>query len=264
MKNSQDSANARQSNAYTATRKREVNLRRNPTLHFQIGLILALLASIFFIEMRMPEKAMVTHTIEEGVEPVFTLDNFVVEKPVVKKPKVKQETPPEQPKFLEKDPIVTDKPEIIEAILDPTEATKEPMVNPEDVDYNNTVDELPIEPTIFNLVEEVPLFPGCEGLSNNAERRDCMSSKISKFVSKKFRTKKGEGLGLEGKNRIFATFKIDQNGNVTDIKARAPHKNLENEAKRVIELLPEMTPGKQQGVNVPVLFSLPISFEIQD
>ena len=265
MKNSQEGTNARQSITYTTTRKREVNLRRNPTLHFQIGLILALLASIFFIEMRMPEKAMATYTIEDTGEPVFTMDNFVVEKKVIKTPKVKKVVEPEPPKFLDKEPIVTDKPEIVETILTKTEPTKEPMVDPDAVEYDSTVDAPEIiEPVIITLVEEVPLFPGCEGLSNNAERRDCMNSKISKFVSKKFRTDKGEGLGLEGKNRIFATFKIDKNGNVVDIEARAPHKNLENEAKRVINLLPEMTPGKQSGKNVPVLFSLPISFEIQD
>lgn len=265
MKNSQDSTNARQSKAYTATRKREVNLRRNPTLHFQIGLILALLTSIFFIEMRMPEKAMVIHTVEQTGDPVFTLDKFLVEKKEVKKTTIEKVKELEQPKFIEQAPIVSDKPEIVETILTKTEVTEDPMTNPGDVDYNTGVDEPEIkDPVILDLVEEVPLFPGCEGLTNNAERRDCMSSKISKFVSKKFRTDKGEGRGLEGKNRIFATFMIDKNGNVVDIKARAPHKDLENEAKRVIDLLPVMTPGKQQGVNVPVLFTLPIVFEIQD
>lgn len=265
MKKSQEGTNARQSNEYTATRKREVNLRRNPTLHFQIGLILALLASIFFIEMKVPEKATAVINIEDIGEPVFTLDKFVVDKPIIEKPKVKKVTPPEPPKFLDQEPIITDKPEIVETIIDNTDPVDDPMVDTKDVDYDDTVYEPIIEdPVILDLVEEVPLFPGCEGLSNNTERRDCMSSKISKFVSRKFRTDKGEGLGLKGKNRIYATFKIDQNGNVVDVKARAPHKDLENEAKRVIDLLPEMTPGKQQGVNVPVLFTLPITFEIQD
>ena len=57
MKNSQESQDVRQNIPYTKSRKHEANLRRNPTLHFQIGLILSLLVSIFFIEMRMPEQA---------------------------------------------------------------------------------------------------------------------------------------------------------------------------------------------------------------
>lgn len=73
MKNSKDGMPVRQNSAYTTSRKHEVNLRRNPTLHFQIGLILALLAAIFFVEMRMPEKAMTITDIEVNAEDVFTV-----------------------------------------------------------------------------------------------------------------------------------------------------------------------------------------------
>jgi protein TonB len=67
-----------------------------------------------------------------------------------------------------------------------------------------------------------------------------------------------------GKQRISVQFVVDQVGNIVDVQVRAPHKRLEKEAKRVIELLPQMTPGQQQKNAVRVKYNLPIVFEIQD
>ena len=63
---------------------------------------------------------------------------------------------------------------------------------------------------------------------------------------------------------IYVRFKIDQKGNIVDIGSRGPHPRLESEAERVIKLLPQMTPGKQRGKAVGVLYSLPIVFQVQD
>ena len=49
-----------------------------------------------------------------------------------------------------------------------------------------------------------------------------------------------------------------------DIRARAPHGELEEEAIRVISQLPQMKPGIQRGKAVTVPYSLPIIFEIED
>ena len=60
------------------------------------------------------------------------------------------------------------------------------------------------------------------------------------------------------------TFKIDKFGNVVDVRARAPHTKLEEEAVKVVRSLPHMTPGKQRGVPVGVLYGLPIIFQVED
>ena len=138
-----------------------------------------------------------------------------------------------------------------------------PMVDPNAGVVYQEIEE-PFEDVPFLSIEEVPLFPGCEGLDSNEERKACMSSKISKFVNKKFDTDIGTELGLHGINRIFVQFTVDKTGNITNIKSRAPHDKLEEEAKRVIQLLPEMQPGKQRSVPVGVIYTLPITFRVQD
>jgi protein TonB len=115
----------------------------------------------------------------------------------------------------------------------------------------------------FAVIENVPIYPGCENEKGNDAKKKCMSSKISEFINKKFNTDLASDLGLDGRQRIAVQFKIDKNGNVTDVRARAPHPRLEKEAISVVQSLPNMTPGKQRGKPVGVLYSLPIVFDIQ-
>ena len=265
MKNSQESKDVRQNISYTKSRKHEANLRRNPTLHFQIGLILSLLVAILFIEMRMPTKA------EKGPydgleqeEPLWAED-FELEKVKVEKITQKEPPPPQQQQPEEFTEVEDNTKDIIEDLVDPMEGSQDDVI-PDNVLETTEVVEEPIEyaDVPFIRIEQVPLFPGCENLKTNQERKDCMNSKITKFVSRKFKTEIGERLGLEGLNRIFVQFTIDRNGEVTNIKARGPRKELEVEASRVVDLLPKMTPGKQRGEPVGVIYSLPIAFQIQD
>ena len=58
--------------------------------------------------------------------------------------------------------------------------------------------------------------------------------------------------------------KIDSKGKIVGVQARAPHPRLQKEAERVVNMLPSMTPGKQRGKAVGVLYSLPIVFQVQD
>ena len=112
----------------------------------------------------------------------------------------------------------------------------------------------------FAVIDEVPVFPGCEDLASNEERKACMSNKITEHINANFDIGLGKELGLKGTNRIYVQFKITEDGNIDILGARAPHPALEEEAKRAVNTLPQMTPGKQKGKEVGVLYSLPITF----
>ena len=89
-----------------------------------------------------------------------------------------------------------------------------------------------------------------------------MSRKISQFVNMNFNTNLGEELNLKGTNRVITQFRIDETGKVVDVKARASHPALQEEAIRVISGLPKMQPGKQDGKDISVMYSLPIVFQV--
>nr|WP_262910798.1 energy transducer TonB [Wocania arenilitoris] len=91
-----------------------------------------------------------------------------------------------------------------------------------------------------------------------------MSKKITNLIQRKFQ---GDDIaseyGLTGVQKIDVQFTIDKTGKVNNIKTRAPHPKLEGEVIRVINLMPEMTPGKQNDKNVDVIYTLPIKFKVQ-
>lgn len=131
---------------------------------------------------------------------------------------------------------------------------------PPSVSNIETTENLEKESVPFAIIEDVPVFPGCTG--TNEELKTCMSNEIVTLLSKNFKTSLAKELNLSGRQRIMIQFKINATGNVTDVKARAPHPDLETEAIRVVQLLPKMKPGKQDGKPVSVMYSLPIIFEI--
>jgi len=126
-------------------------------------------------------------------------------------------------------------------------------------EYKDITNDLEIP---FGVIDKVPVFPGCENLSPSETKR-CFSKNVAELVGNKFNTEIGKNSGLSGRQKILVKFKIDNQGKVVDIAARGPEPQLETEAIRVLNQLPKMTPGVQDGVNVSVMYSLPIVFEIK-
>ena len=113
----------------------------------------------------------------------------------------------------------------------------------------------------FATVEDAPLFPGCETIAKS-KRRQCFQEQMNKHISKNFSYPKiAQEMGIQG--RVFVQFIISNDGTINGIKTRGPDKNLEEEAYRIISLLPKMIPGKQNGESVNVPFSVPIEFKLQ-
>lgn len=130
-------------------------------------------------------------------------------------------------------------------------------------DNNTGIDNstpLKSENTIpFGVVDEVPIFPGCE---DAADKRACFKEKMQEHIRKNFRyPPEAQEMGVQG--RVSAIFTIDADGAITDIGMRGPHELLEKETERIIARLPQMEPGKHEGRNVKVPFSIPIVFALQ-
>ena len=114
----------------------------------------------------------------------------------------------------------------------------------------------------YLVVDTPPEFKNTPKTFSKEEKRKYMSKQIAEIVSKSFNT--SVCLELKGKQKIHTQFKIDEKGNVVDIKSRAPHPKLEEEAKRVIKLLPQFIPARQRDKAVPVIYSLPIIFQVEE
>ena len=250
-------SNVKATKALHKSGKQETNLRKRGFLHFQIGLILAMLLVYFGLEASfrtMKAKPVVEHTIEEGIVEYYQeLDNFKVEKPKKQKVTPRKVTNPADFDIIDDDVDASDLDEFIDVPSEDPDAE----LKTGDIDFIQ--DSAPIGDIEFILVEDVPIFPGCEKVGKE-ERRTCFQEKMNKHVKRYVRYPRAEQeLGIKGK--VYIKFKIDVDGTITDIEMKGPSKGLENEAARVIEKLPKMTPGKQRGTPVRVPFSLPINFQ---
>ncbi|NQY30760.1 MAG: energy transducer TonB, partial [Flavobacteriaceae bacterium] len=107
------------------------------------------------------------------------------------------------------------------------------------------------------------LFKGCNENLDNDQVLKCTYEKISKHVTKKFNLNLAKNIGLTGRQKILIGFKIDTEGNVFDVKARAPHPKLREEAIRVIKLIPKMKPASLNEKPIVALYSLPIIFVVE-
>jgi protein TonB len=161
--------------------------------------------------------------------------------------------PPPAPEIIE---VVEDEEEIEETIIESTETDQEEIVEEVEVVEEDLDLDVP-----FAIIEDVPLYPGCERVPKS-QRRDCFQKEIQKHINKNFRYPEiAQEMGIQG--RVFVQFTIQKDGSISGIRTRGPDKNLEKEANRIISKLPKMTPGKQRGRPVRVPFSIPITFKLQ-
>lgn len=241
----------------------KVALENYSKIFSEIGLVLVLFIVYNLLELKTYERE-VTHLSGTATSISKELEE---DTPIIDISQPPPPPPPQQPVIVQKVIVVEDKEEIEEILLKSTETDEgEAVIQTEYADSSGIVEdveeEVIVEDVPFLVIEKVPVFPGCNG--NQQELKKCFSKELQKFFVKKFNADLANELGLPtGRKRIVVLFKIDKYGKVRDIKARAPHPRLKKEAEKVINSLPEMTPGKQRGKPVGVRYTLPVSFFVQ-
>lgn len=232
----------------------KANLENYTKLFMQLGLVLALLVVYLAIEKKTYDR------IIDDLGPVVLNmedDEQIIEIEQIKPPEPKTPPPPTPDKIE----VVEDEEEVEETVIESTETDEDEAIEVEEI-IEVVEEEEVMEDVPFAIIEDVPVYPGCKG--SKAELRACLQEKITKHVNRKFNSDLASDLGLSpGVKKIFVMFKIDKSGNIVDVLARAPHKRLQEEAIRVVKLLPQMTPGKQRGRPVGVKYSLPIAFKVE-
>ena len=225
------------------------NIDKNSGIYFSLGLALVLFLTYLILEWK---------TYDNGQEWDIELSQ-VEELDLELVPVIKAEKP--KPKIVKAPPIID--------IIENDEDKIETVVAATDVDQNTAVipldsiqvmdPDLEEEEVPFILIEEVPIFPGCEDAK---DKRACFQDMIMKHVRQHFRYPElAVDMGLQG--RVNIGFIIERDGSIANIRMRGPHKILEEEAGRIISKLPQMTPGKQRGKAVKVPFMMPVTFKLQ-
>jgi protein TonB len=113
-------------------------------------------------------------------------------------------------------------------------------------DITQEVEEKP-----FDVVEQMPTFPGGD-------------EELFKFLGENVRYPViAQENGISG--RVIVKFVVTRKGEVDRIEVvRSVESSLDKEAIRVVKSMPKWIPGKQNGENVSVWFTLPINFRLQN
>lgn len=106
------------------------------------------------------------------------------------------------------------------------------------------------EQTIFDVVEQMPEFPG--GMS-------ALMKYITTNLQYPATAKKA---GTQG--RVIVQFVVERDGTITNVKAvRGVESSMDEEAVRIINTMPKWKPGMQRGKTVRVKFTVPVMFRLE-
>lgn len=99
-------------------------------------------------------------------------------------------------------------------------------------------------------VEQMPQFPGGD-------------KELMKFIHDNLEYPKvAAEVGIEG--RVTIRFVIARDGNITDVTViRGLDPSCDKEAVRIVKMMPRWIPGRQNGRNVPVYYTLPIVYKMK-
>ncbi len=124
-------------------------------------------------------------------------------------------------------------------------------IDPRELRENEVILEKKEPEKPFESVEQMPKFPGGD-------------SELMKFIGNnlKYPTIDAEN-GIQG--RVVLRFVVGKDGNVSDVTIlRSLSPSSDKEAVRVVKSMPKWVPGMQNGRNVPVYFTLPVLFRLQN
>ena len=243
-------------------------LEKNRSIYMKLGLI----AALSFVMMAFNYSTQ-KNNFSQTDGPV--IEDLSPEIPVTRHSDKKKTPPPPKPKSFDKiidtEPVeFTEEPEKISLEIDEAlieddgeewvdEPAEEPYI-PEEVE--EVIDEPDEDPVIF--AEFMPMFGDCDENLSSSERKECSDKALLKYFAEniKYPAVAREN-GIQGK--VILRFVVDKDGTITMPQAlRKVGGGCTEEALRVLKSMPEWKAGRQGGKNVKVLFTVPVSFMLQN
>ena len=124
--------------------------------------------------------------------------------------------------------------------------------NPQIVEKSpdSVIVEEDVEQEIFQIVEEMPTFPGGE-------------AKLMEYVGKNIQYPQSAiETGVQG--RVFVGFVVETDGSISNVKTlRGVGGGCDEEAERVVKSMPKWKPGRHHDENVRVSYTIPVNFKLQ-
>lgn len=241
-------------------RKQKSKLEKNRLLNFKMGLIVSLSVVLLSFEWSTFDfaKERKVYDLEER----YIVEDEIKQVKLVR-PKVKSRTtsltniilktvvPPVAPPSPDPDPKPIPGPVIGE-------------IDPNLGDGDEVYEEPIISLMPASAVEVAPYYLDCKNVLDRKTQADCSYALIREYVQSTANYPRiCADAGIQG--QVLVEFIVSRTGEITDVKAvRGVHSKLDQEAVNAVKRLPRLEPAQQQGINVPVIYHIPVDFVLKN
>ena len=223
-----------------AKKSPKANLESKKTVSLLLGLVVAL--SVVYISFEWSSKDIKVHQVNRPIEVPQDIVNIVQTNPDKPTPP----PPPPPPK-----PVIVDELNVVKNTA---------KVNNLDSlfieDFNKPIVAVPYTPPVEDTTDLIIDFV-------KVEKMPVFKDDLPTFLGKNLKYPRvAADTGIHG--RVICEFIINKDGSVSDIKVlKSIDPSLDEEAVRVIGLMPAWEPGIQQGKPVRVKYRIPVTFRLK-
>jgi len=117
-------------------------------------------------------------------------------------------------------------------------------------------DDVSVKGNKISMKETAPVWNGCENADN---QKDCFNSMLMKHIKENIKySKDAKGEWIRGK--AIVKMEVNEEGKVVVNSVESKHPELKKEAKRLMEAIPTMKPGKMAGKPKAIKYTIPLTF----
>lgn len=114
---------------------------------------------------------------------------------------------------------------------------------------NDTPQDTAKTEMVYDMPEQMPQYPG------GADAMDQFIKANIKYPA--------EAKAKRQQGKVYVQFIVEKDGSISDVKIRrGSYPALDQEALRVISMMPNWKPGSMRGKKVRVRYTLPITFSL--
>lgn len=220
-----------------AKKSQRFDIDRKRGLFLRIGFIVSITLVILAFEWG-------TSNDQSGL--IFDLQEVPIDEEIIDITVQEVKKPKPLPKIIQienDEKLPEDQPRIDDVEISPEDSIEIlPFINIEDDSEPEVVETVP-----FVNVQKKPKFPGGE-------------EAMMRFIQSNIKHPEPERIaGIQGK--VMISFIIGVDGSISNINVlKGLTNNLNNEAKRIVRMMPKWSPGEQRNKPVRVIVNLPFNF----
>jgi len=121
-----------------------------------------------------------------------------------------------------------------------------------------------VDADVFDIVDEMPRFPDCENIAGTIEeKKKCAEQKMLQYIYTNITyPAAARDAGVQG--MVVVSFIVETDGRITNAKIlRSLGYETDEEVIRLVENMPNWTPGMHEGSLARVKFNLPVRFKLE-